>query len=115
MYIAVVGGRTFNDYTKLKSVLNILVNGLTSMTIVSGGANGADSLGERFANERGLQTIIHLPDWKKYGKRAGFVRNQLIIDDADIVVACWDKSSRGTENSIDLAKKANKTTILIYY
>jgi predicted Rossmann fold nucleotide-binding protein DprA/Smf involved in DNA uptake len=115
MNLAVVGGRTFNDYAGLEAMLDSLVAGFGFTTIVSGGANGADSLGERYAKERGMKTIIHLPDWKTHGKAAGMIRNRDIIADADMVVACWDKESRGTANSIQLAKDSNKTTIMIYY
>ena len=115
MNLGVVGGRTFNDYGKLKIMLDVLLDGYGFTTIVSGGADGADSLGERFANERGLKKIIHLPDWKQHGRAAGMIRNRDIINDSDIVVACWNKESRGTESSINLAKAQNKITILIYY
>lgn len=115
MNVAVVGGRTFNDYEKLEIILDVLMDGLGFTTIVSGGATGADSLGERYAAEHNLETIIHLPNWKLHNKAAGMIRNKDIITDADIVVACWDKESRGTKNSINLAKEQNKTTILIYY
>lgn len=115
MNLAVVGGRTFHDYDKLKVMLDVLLDGFGFTTIVSGGANGADSLGEKFADERGLKKIIHLPDWEKNGKAAGMIRNRDIINDADMVVACWNSKSRGTENSINLAKSQNKTTLLIYY
>jgi len=118
MNVAVVGGRTFNDsihYHRLALVLDILKDGLGSYTIVSGGAIGADSFGERYAKENDLKTIIHLPDWDKHGKAAGMIRNKDIIADADMVVACWDGKSRGTANSIQLAKDNKKTTIMIYY
>jgi hypothetical protein len=115
MNVGVVGGRTFNDYGKLKAMLDVLLDGFGVTTIVSGSANGADSLGEKYADERGLKKIIHIPDWKEHGRVAGMIRNKDIINDSDIVVACWDKESRGTKNSIDLAKAQNKITILIYY
>ena len=63
--IAVVGSRTFNDaihYHKLALVLDILKDGLGDFTIVSGGADGVDSFGERYAMENHLNKIIHLPD-----------------------------------------------------
>ena len=115
MNVGVVGGRTFNDYGKLKIMLDVLLDGFGVTTIVSGGANGADSLGARFADERGLKKIIHLPDWKENGNAAGVIRNRDIISDSDILVACWNKESRGTESSINLAKANNIMTILIYY
>ncbi len=107
--IAVIGSRNFNDYDKLKVVLNKF----DIDKMVSGGAKGADLLAERYATEYNIPTIIHKPDWKKYGRCAGFVRNKLIIEDADIVVAFWDGRSKGTKNSIDIAKKLNKDCYVI--
>jgi hypothetical protein len=45
------------------------------VVIISGGAKGADSLGERYAQERGLEVKVFRADWDKYGKRAGILRN----------------------------------------
>jgi len=112
MKIAVVGTRTLNDYTLFKSILNPIclevMNRKEHLVFISGGATGADQLAERYAKENGIPIIIHLPQWNIYGKAAGPIRNKLIIDDADFVVAFWDFQSKGTKSSIDLAKKSNK-------
>ena len=78
-----------------------------------GGADGADSLGERYANENNIETLIFLPDWKKHGKMAGFIRNTDIIENAELVVAFWDKTSKGTKDSIDKATKLGKKVLII--
>ena len=83
--------------------------------IISGGADGADSLAERYAKEQSIPTKIFLPDWKKYCKSAGMIRNTDIINEADVVVAFWDKSSNGTKDSIDKANKLGKKLILITF
>jgi len=111
MKVAVIGSRTFNDYEKVVSVLNDIPN-ITK--IVSGGAKGADYLGEKYAYYNTIPKIIHLPEWDKYGKKAGFVRNKLIVDDADIVVAFWDGISLGTKSSIEYANKTSKKVVIIY-
>ena len=43
--------------------------------IISGCARGADTLGERFAKEFGLEVKKFPADWDGLGKRAGYVRN----------------------------------------
>jgi hypothetical protein len=53
------------------------------------------------------------PDWNSYGKSAGFVRNRQIIKAADMVIAFWNGKSRGTENSIQIAKELNKGLVVI--
>lgn len=102
MNIAVIGSRNFTDYNRLESILNELKPSITR--IISGGAKGADSLGEKWANNNNIETKIYLPDWKTHGKAAGFIRNKQIIMEADEVVAFWDGKSKGTEHSLKLAK-----------
>lgn len=111
MKVAIIGSRDFNDYGKLKEVLNFF----KPTKIISGGAKGADLLGEKYANENGIEKIIHYPDWDKHGRGAGFVRNQLIIDDCDVVIAFWDKKSKGTRDSITKAHKASKSIFINYF
>ena len=115
MKLAVVGGRTFHDYKRLEAILDNLRDSFGFTTIVSGGAGGADTLGAAYADDRAMDKIIHLPDWELHGKAAGFIRNKLIINDADMVVACWNGISRGTNNSIALAKEQKKDTLILYY
>jgi len=56
-----------------------------------------------------------LPDWDKYRKSAGFIRNQQIIDACTFVLAFWDGKSKGTKDTIDKARKAKKPTFIIYF
>jgi len=115
MKLAVVGSRGFNDYDLLKSKLNAIHLRKPITCIVSGGAKGADSLGEKWAKENGIETLIFIPDWDKYGKKAGFLRNEDIIKNSDAVVAIWDEVSKGTAHSISLAKKYNKSCLVVKY
>lgn len=82
--------------------------------IVSGGAIGADKMGEQFADEWEIKKTIFLPDWEKHGKKAGFVRNRDIIENSDFVLAFWDGLSKGSANSLSIAKKLKKPTLIIY-
>lgn len=111
MNVAVIGSRSFKNFELLKNTLSKIEISL----IISGGADGADSLAERYAREQSIPTKIFLPDWKKYGKSAGMIRNTDIINEADIVVAFWDKSSKGTKDSIDKANKLDKKLILVTF
>ncbi len=109
MKVAVIGSRSFTDYDLVISILDEF----DISAVVSGGAKGADSLGEKYAIDNFIDTLIFKPDWKRYGRGAGFVRNKEIINNCDIVVAFWDGKSKGTKNSIDLARKQNKTVRII--
>lgn len=112
MKVAVVGSRGFDDYEKLKQTLDQIPS---IMRIISGGAKGADSLAEQWAKEKGIETVVYKPDWGKYGRGAGVVRNRLIIEDCDYCIAFWDGVSKGTKSSIDHCKKLNKRLLVVNY
>lgn len=109
--VIVAGSRTFNDYALLSAKLDQLLAGKIAqgekIVIVSGGARGADKLGERYANERNFEIDLHPASWEKHGRSAGYIRNEEMARAADALVAFWDGSSRGTKHMIDLARKYN--------
>lgn len=108
--VAIVGSRGWED----KKAIEQAVNDLPRETrIVSGGARGADSLGALYARLRGLPVLVLLPDWDRYGKRAGFLRNTQIVEEADEVLAFWDGKSRGTLDTINKAKAAGKVVTVV--
>ena len=113
--VIIAGSRDFNNYDLLKKSAIDIINKKTMLPdlsrIVSGGARGADTLGERFANEMGLEITRFIPDWDGLGKRAGYVRNAemakfAVQDDNDgMLIAFWNGKSKGTKHMIDLANK----------
>ena len=111
MKVAVIGSRGFNNYELLKDTLSKI----NITLLVSGGAMGADTLGEQYAKENDIETKIFLPDWEKHGRSAGMLRNTDIINESEVVIAFWDGSSKGTLDSINKAKKLNKKLIIIDY
>ena len=113
MKIAIIGSRTFKDYELLKTVLNYHKNKIE--IIISGGAFGADSLGKKYAKENNIPITKFLPDWKKHGNSAGFVRNKDIIYASDYIYAFWDGVSKGTKNSIEWCHKYKKSYTVIFF
>ena len=111
--IGVIGSRGFNDYKLVCDTLDEYLEDV--FLIVSGGAKGADMLGEKWANESGVKTLIYKPDWDKYGKSAGFVRNEDIVEASDLIICFWDGLSRGSENSIKLAREKGIPVKIIFY
>lgn len=102
--VIVAGSRGFNDYERLRDVLDkLLASKLPDVQVVSGAARGADQLGERYASEKGLGVNRMPADWDTHGRRAGYVRNEQMAEVADALVAFWDGESRGTKHMIDIA------------
>lgn len=129
MKLAIIGSRTFSDYALLQATMQQWFKwapegkqlGPYDVTeVVSGGAKGADSAGARWATKCGLKLTVFKPDWERFGKRAGFLRNEDIIAAADMVLAFWGvdpegkELSRGTAHSLSIAKRLKKPTIIIY-
>lgn len=102
MKIAIVGSRKYQD---LEKVIDYVKNLPEGTVIVSGGASGVDTVAENAARARGLGVISIKPDWKTYGKAAGPIRNQEIVNQSDKLIAFWDGESRGTQSSIRFAQK----------
>jgi hypothetical protein len=117
--VVVAGSRTFSDYelmeVKLYSILARWEAEGEEITILDGGARGADSLARKYAIESGHGSITIRADWNKYGRSAGMRRNEVMADKADAVVAFWDGSSRGTAHMIELAKSRNLPVRIIRF
>jgi len=115
MKIAIIGSRTFNDYDNLVRYIAENINVFRIELVVSGGAKGTDKLGELFALHNNIPMKIYKPDWRKYGKIAGPIRNKQIVKEVDIVFAFWDCKSKGTKNAIGLAKTMKKKVHIFRY
>lgn len=105
MRIGIVGSREFSRLDLVRARIDDFPGGVT---VVSGGARGVDLEAERYAREKGLEVVVCLADWDGLGKKAGFIRNQQIVDESDWVVAFWDGKSRGTADTVKKAKAAGK-------
>jgi len=105
--VAVVGSRGFGDYDLFRAKLEYLIKDLgEEIDYISGGCkSGADALIKKYCLENQYDIIEHLPDWDTHGKKAGFLRNQLIINDATHLIAFWNGVSKGTLSSIKMAEK----------
>jgi hypothetical protein len=103
--IAIVGSRDYPHLADVAAYVNTLP---MNTVIVSGGAKGVDLAAENAAKARRMKTVIFLPDWDTHGKAAGFIRNQDIVAACDRLVAFSHNGSRGTANSIRLARQAGK-------
>ena len=116
MKVIVAGSRTFSDRALAFAKLDrILANvGPGECTIVSGGARGADRIGEAYARARGLKCEVFPADWAA-GRGAGYERNQRMAAVADALVAFWDGESRGTADMIRLMQTAGKPVRVVRF
>lgn len=116
--VIIAGGRDFNDYELLKSkCLSLLRNKMDEcdVQIVCGCARGADTLGKQFAEEFGLKVLEYPADWDKYGKKAGYLRNEEMAKVGNALIVFWNGKSKGTGHMIDLAKKYKLDIRIVNY
>lgn len=115
MKVGVVGSRTYKNYEEMKKVLDDFNSEFPIEEIFSGGAKGADSLAEKYARERFIPTTIFFPQWEKYGKAAGPIRNRKIVEASECIFAFWDGKSRGTKNTIEICRDLKKPVNLTLF
>jgi hypothetical protein len=115
MKLIIAGSREFTDYDYLVKVLkdSNLINSIEE--VVCGMARGADLLGKRFAEEHNIPVKEFPADWKLYGKRAGFVRNEQMAEYGTDTLIFWDGVSRGSKHMINISRKAGLPTYVINY
>ena len=113
--VIIAGGRDFTDYPLLHKKCDVFFREKTPSVILSGVAKGADSLGVRYAKEKGIPVQEYPANWQKLGRRAGMVRNRQMLEDADALVAFWDGKSHGTANMISIAKEAGIPVRVVPY
>ena len=106
--VIIAGSRQFNDYQALKDAVDYYLSGKdpSEIVIISGHAKGADSLGEKYAEERGLTLELYPADWEHLGKGAGFARNIQMAEIADALIAFRVNgyACNGTNHMIGQAK-----------
>lgn len=127
--LAVVGSRTYNDHQRIFRGIDAYLERIRKqdirftlmqphqfrsmhVDIVSGGAEGVDTVASNYAMESLGRQAIEFPvtdeDWKRYGRAAGPRRNTQIIARATHVLAFWNGYSRGTGDSIKKARASKK-------
>lgn len=113
MKVAVVGSRTYPRPDLVARFVWRLATQSPNTVIVTGGAHGPDAWAAHLAEVYGLpEPIIFRPDWQKFGRKAGFMRNTQIVLRADVVVAFWDRQSRGTLDSMEKARMLRKPCLV---
>ncbi len=113
MKVLICGSRTINDPAMIS--LAIEESGINPTHIISGGARGIDRLAGEYAASNGIAFTEYLADWDRYGKRVGFMRNYIMVGEAEAVIAVWDGKSPGTKHAIDTARSSGKPVFVYRY
>ncbi len=108
MRVLVCGGRDYCESSTVWGELDTIRRSLPhdTMTVIQGGARGADQIAREWCFARYVQFENFAADWAAHGKAAGPIRNQRMIDEGrpDLVLAF--PGGRGTADMIRRAKAA---------
>ena len=111
--VIVAGSRTFQDRERAFKALKQVRKKLGDFEIVSGGAKGADAIGEEFAVSEGLPLRRFPADWEGAGRGAGHIRNATVAWYGTHLLAFHQNNSRGTRHMIDLARLSGLTVAVM--
>ena len=92
--------------------LSLFINPSHVGCIVTGGARGIDTIAENWAKANNIEWVCYLPQWDIFGKRAGMIRNEEMINFCDVLISFWDGHSAGTKHAIDYAKNLGRKVII---
>ncbi len=113
MRILITGSRDWDDMAQIWDELNLLTGEDVGHTLVSGACpKGADRMAEDWAEcQPDVEIERHPADWDKYGKRAGFIRNDEMVKlGADVCLAFIKNESKGASMTARLAEEAGIPT-----
>ena len=116
MRVLIYGGRDFIPTTEAQKFLDHIFCyeladwDIDEITIISGGARGADAFGKDTANSWGINLEVYSADWETHGKAAGHIRNQQMLD-SGIDVAVQFPGGRGTA---DMRRRLGKAGAKVY-
>jgi hypothetical protein len=110
MKVIVAGSRTIQDNAVISKAIKSI--GLKITEMGSGNARGVDTLAENYASVHHIPFTNFPAYYDLYGKPAGAIRNDKIVEWADAMVAVWDGRSDGTRELIRAMNKAGKPVFL---
>ena len=107
MKLFIAGSRSITDFDLAPHIPDDVAE------IISGGANGIDTLAEKYADEHRISKHIIRPKYHLYKKAAPIKRNREMVEIADKVLVIWDGESNGTLSTINYAKENNKPITVV--
>jgi len=115
MRVLVCGDRNWTDREAVWRELSDLRNEYwdDALVVIEGGCTGADTFAREWCwAHRTVGRMEFTAEWNKYGRAAGPIRNQRMIDEGtpDLVLA-FHADIGNSKGTWDLVKRANKAGI----
>jgi hypothetical protein len=103
MKVIIAGTRSLTDMGEVVAAIRAAKFDISE--VVCGDASGADTFGANWAKMRDIPVKYFRADWKQHGKAAGPIRNGMMADYAEALIAVWDGASPGTQSMIREAER----------
>ena len=118
MRVVISGSRTFTDREVVERVIDRLIE-RQDFIIVGDAPHGVDRMVMEYCYHREDDLYdwqVFPADWEKYGKRAGHLRNEWMIHDADALIAIFapGEPTPGTSNALEQARKKGIPTAMYH-
>lgn len=104
MNTIIAGSRTIQSYDLVLKAIQDSGFAPRITTVLCGMASGPDILGYRWAMTQKIPVRQFVPEWSKYGKPAGIIRNAEMATYADAAIVLWDGRSTGTAHLLKYMK-----------
>jgi hypothetical protein len=111
MRVLVCGGRDFAGRNLLAATLDQLHAGNGFSLVIAGGARGADTLAQEWAEARGIPCTVYRADWEGLGRKAGPIRNERMLAEGKPELVVAFPGGRGTAHMVRIAREAGVEVI----
>lgn len=113
MKTIIAGSRSITNMAMIEKAVGLSGWRERITEVVSGGAWGADRLGEQWAKRNGIPVTRFPADWNRHGKSAGAIRNKEMAAYAEALIAIWNLGSRGTRHMVETMTSLHKPTCVM--
>ncbi len=113
--VIITGDEGFYDYDLMADALDKYFKNIPMATIISGMADGADTLAVHYANTNKMTKILFPSNGERHSQLAGHLRNEEMFTIATHLVAFWNGKSQDTKHMIETAKAKGVPVNVILY
>jgi len=94
----VCGSRTIKDVDYVYNCMDDTIKEFKIIIteLIEGEADGVDKISRHYAEDHGIRVNPKKPEWDKYGRGAGKVRNKEMVELCECGIATWD--GKGTHD-----------------
>lgn len=113
--VLICGDRRWTNYQRILACVQKAHKTQPIDVIIEGECRGADLMGRRAGEAFGITILPYPALWDKYGKAAGPIRNQQMLDEGN-PTECWafHNDIRNSTGTADMYARASKAGLKIY-